>query len=133
MTIWKYPVVVDTGGVALRPTEDAGAATPADTSSTGARIVQINLSAGGVPKHPVSSIRVTVMGLEGDAHRDRRRHGGPDRALCLFSHECIRTLQAEGHPITPGSIGENLTVAGIDWNEVVPATEDAGLPLIGAR
>jgi len=85
-----------------------------------ARIVQISVSPGGVPKHPVPSARVTRLGLQGDAQRDHEHHGGPERALCLFSQERIRTLQAEGHPITPGSIGENLTIEGIDWNAVTP-------------
>lgn len=85
-----------------------------------ARIGQISVSAGGVPKRPVPSARVTALGLQGDAQRDREHHGGPDRALCLFSGDRIRTLQAEGHPIVPGSIGENLTIDGIDWNAVTP-------------
>ena len=85
-----------------------------------ARIVQISVSPGGVPKRPVPSARVTALGLEGDAQRDLEHHGGPERALCLFSQERIRALQAEGHPITPGSIGENLTIEGIDWNAVTP-------------
>lgn len=87
-----------------------------------ARIVQISVSPGGVPKRPVPSARVTALGLQGDAQRDREHHGGPDRALCLFSQERIRALQAEGHPIAPGSIGENLTIEGIDWNAVTPGT-----------
>jgi MOSC domain-containing protein YiiM len=85
-----------------------------------ARIAQISVSAGGVPKRPVPSARVTALGLQGDAQRDREHHGGPDRALCLFSSDRIRTLQAEGHPIVPGSIGENLTIDGIDWSAVTP-------------
>lgn len=87
-----------------------------------ARIVQINVSSGGVPKRPVPSAEVTILGLAGDAHRDLEHHGGPDRALCIFSLERIRALQAEGHPITPGSIGENLTVEGIDWSVVTPGS-----------
>ena len=59
-------------------------------------------------------------GVAGDAQRDRELHGGPDRALCLFSMEQIRALQAEGHPIAPGHIGENLTVEGLDWDAVAP-------------
>jgi len=85
-----------------------------------ARIVQISVSPGGVPKRPVPSARVTTLGLEGDAQRDLEHHGGPERALCLFSQERMRVLQEEGHPITPGSIGENLTIEGIDWNAVTP-------------
>ncbi len=84
------------------------------------RIVQINVSAGGVPKRPVPRARVTRSGIEGDAHRDAERHGGPDRALCLFSLEQIEALQVEGHPVEPGALGENLTVAGLDWARVQP-------------
>ena len=29
-------------------------------------------------------------------------------------------MQAEGHPIAPGTTGENLTVSGIDWSRVAP-------------
>jgi MOSC domain-containing protein YiiM len=90
--------------------------------SGSARIVQISVSPGGVPKRPVPSASVTTLGLQGDAQRDREHHGGPLRALCLFSQERIRALLAEGHPITPGSIGENLTIEGIDWHGMRPGT-----------
>jgi MOSC domain-containing protein YiiM len=75
-----------------------------------------------VPKRPVVQARVTPLGLEGDAHRDTEHHGGPERALCLFALERIRDLQAEGHPIAPGAIGENLTVEGLEWSAVEPGT-----------
>ncbi len=90
--------------------------------SGGARIVQISVSPGGVPKRAVPSARVTALGVQGDAQRDREHHGGPDRALCVFSLERIRMLQAEGHPIAPGTIGENVTVEGIDWHRVTPGS-----------
>jgi len=64
--------------------------------------------------HVAMVAEVTVGGVAGDAQREREFHGGPDRALCLFSMELIRTLQAEGHPIAPGQIGENLTVEGLE-------------------
>ena len=83
-------------------------------------IVSINCSPGGVPKLPVPEALVTTSGLFGDSQRNRRYHGGPDRAVCLFSIERIRALQDEGHPIDAGTTGENLTVAGIDWDTVVP-------------
>ena len=83
------------------------------------RIVQLSVSAGGVPKLAVPAARVTGLGLEGDAHR-YEHHGGPERAVCLFSLEAIDALAAEGHAIEPGAIGENVTVEGIDWNLVTP-------------
>lgn len=108
--------------MACRSQNDAGHGTPAGAPGAAGRIIQISVSSGGVPKRPVPSSRVTMMGLEGDTQRNRRLHGGPDRALCLFSYERIRALQAEGHPIAPGAIGENLTIAEIDWTEVRPGS-----------
>jgi MOSC domain-containing protein YiiM len=63
---------------------------------------------------------VSEMGMDGDSHRFPDIHGGPDRALCLFSLERILELQDEGHPIFPGAVGENVTISGLDWNTVVP-------------
>ena len=84
------------------------------------RVVSINRSNGGVPKQPVAECLVTESGLQGDRQRDLRFHGGPDRAVCLYPLESIEALQREGHPIAPGTIGENLTVSGLDWSLMVP-------------
>ena len=84
------------------------------------RIVQISVSPGGVPKTAVPAARVGELGLEGDAHRDREHHGGPERAVCLYALELIRALRAEGHAVVPGALGENVTVEGVDWVAVVP-------------
>ena len=80
----------------------------------------INTSKGGVPKLPQPEASVTVDGLVGDRQRDRRYHGGPMRAVSLYSLERIRALQAEGHPVDVGTMGENVTVAGLDWSRVGP-------------
>ena len=84
-----------------------------------ARIVQISISPGGVPKTAIPTAWVTTEGLEGDSHR-YRHHGGPERAVCLYSTEAIERLRTEGHSIAPGSIGENVTVKGLDWSAVAP-------------
>lgn len=78
------------------------------------RVVQVSVSPGGVPKSPVSEARVGPLGLEGDGHAAFWTHGGPLRAVCLFAIEAIERVRAEGHPIAPGSTGENLTTAGIE-------------------
>ena len=83
-------------------------------------IFQINRSAGGVPKLPVMRALVSPLGLEGDRQRDRRFHGGPERALCLYGLETILELQAAGHPVHPGSMGENVTLAGVDLAALRP-------------
>jgi MOSC domain-containing protein YiiM len=91
-------------------------------TEAGARIVQVSVSEGGVPKRAVAEAHVTCRGLDGDAHRDEEHHGGPERAVCLFSLDLIETLAREGHTIAPGTLGENVTVAGLDWSRVVPGT-----------
>lgn len=83
---------------------------------TSGRIVQINVNPkGGVPKYAIASTTLGSDGVAGDKQRDKRHHGGPTRAVSLYALERIEALQAEGHPITIGSTGENLTLAGIDW------------------
>ena len=84
------------------------------------RVVHINVSGGGVPKRPVDRAVIGTLGVEGDRQANTEHHGGPDRALCLFSLERIEALQAEGHPIQPGAAGENITIAGLDWEAVAP-------------
>ena len=86
------------------------------------RIEAIHISRGGVPKQSVFEALITEYGLEGDHQNDTYYHGGPNRAVVLFSLEVIRGLQLEGHPIAPGAVGENLTVSGIDWNAIVPGS-----------
>ena len=83
-------------------------------------IAQVSTSNGGVPKLPVFQAFISSEGLEGDWQEDRRHHGGPERAVCLFSLDLMRVLSAEGHPIAPGTTGENLTVEGLDWSLLVP-------------
>ena len=85
-----------------------------------AYLYQINVSNGGVPKQAVPEAYVGAEGVSGDSQRSRTIHGGPDRAVCVFSLEVIQSLQAEGHVITAGSSGENLTVAGLEWTKLTP-------------
>jgi len=80
------------------------------------RVTHVNVSAGGVPKLPVPEARVGRYGLDGDGHNEPTVHGGPHRAVCLYSIEAIERLQAEGHPVEPGGVGENLTTAGVEWS-----------------
>ncbi len=87
--------------------------------STG-NIFSINVSRGGVPKTPIAEAEVGPRGITVDRQADLRNHGSPEQALCLYAVEVIETLRAEGHPIFPGSTGENITTEGIDWRKVVP-------------
>jgi MOSC domain-containing protein YiiM/GNAT superfamily N-acetyltransferase len=87
------------------------------------QVLQVNVSPGGVPKLAVDRAWVGEFGVEGDRQRHDTVHGGPHRAVALLGIEAIERVQADGHPIFPGSVGENLTTDGIEL---------AGLP-VGTR
>ena len=78
------------------------------------RLLQVNVSPGGVPKRAVPTARITTGGVEGDRQQAITVHGGPHRAVSLLGIEAIRRVAAEGHPIGPGTTGENLTTEGFD-------------------
>lgn len=84
------------------------------------RIFQINRSRGGVPKIAIESCELEKSGLLDDNQRNINLHGGPERALCLYSLDKILKLQTEGHPVFPGALGENITISGLRWESVVP-------------
>jgi MOSC domain-containing protein YiiM/GNAT superfamily N-acetyltransferase len=86
------------------------------------RLLQVNVSGGGVPKLPVPAARITTSGVEGDRQREVTVHGGPHRAVSLLGIEAIRRVAAEGHPIRPGTAGENLTTSGFDVSTLAPGT-----------
>jgi MOSC domain-containing protein YiiM len=88
-----------------------GAGAPTQQGS----VMRVSSSDGGVPKAAVDVAEVGRRGLVGDRQADRRNHGRPLQALCLWSLEVIQALNAEGHPVQPGDAGENITVTGIDW------------------
>ena len=88
-----------------------------------ATVTHINISDGGVPKLPIERAVIGTLGVEGDRQANTEHHGGPERALCLFSLEKIEALQAEGHAIVPGGAGENVTITGLDWDDVAPGTQ----------
>ena len=76
---------------------------------------------GGVPKWPQPSLDITVDGCLGDRQNDTRHHGGPNRAVCLMKQSVLQALQKEGHPIGPGTTGENILIGGVD--DLVLASE----------
>jgi MOSC domain-containing protein YiiM len=86
------------------------------------RVEGLQRSEGGVPKLAIDRAEVRRSGMEGDRQADRRFHGGPMRALCLYSAERIGALVGEGHPVVPGMLGENVTIAGLPWEQVTPGT-----------
>lgn len=69
----------------------------------------------GLPKFPVDELRVTRDGAEGDYnnYRMRKLAGDPDQAILVMTEEVLRQLNAEGWPVQPGDLGENLTLGNI--------------------
>jgi MOSC domain-containing protein YiiM len=84
------------------------------------RLVQINVSDGGVPKGPVGRAALRIGGVEGDRQRDRNHHGRPFQAVCLWSADVIDELSGAGHPIGPGCAGENLTLRAMNRGSLRP-------------
>lgn len=64
-------------------------------------------------KDPVEGpVRVTALGLEGDAQADRRYHGGPEMALLAYSATHYPHWAAFlGRHLERGQFGENLTIS----------------------
>jgi MOSC domain-containing protein YiiM len=81
-------------------------------------VSSLQASGGGVPKRSVAVAAIGRTGLVGDVQGNRRHHGRPWQAICLYSRDALDALVAEGHPIVAGGVGENLTVAGIDWSRM---------------
>lgn len=75
---------------------------------------------GGVPKLAVNSLEVNKNGCVGDKQNNRKHHGGPQKAVCLFCHELLEHLSNEGHPIFPGSTGENVLISGLNPETLGP-------------
>lgn len=99
-----------------RQLHDAGAGAPNQEGM----VFALSISDGGVPKSAVPSADIGFRGLLGDRQGNRRHHGRPFQAVCIWSADVIDALRSEGHPIHSGQAGENVTVEGIDWSTIRP-------------
>lgn len=77
-------------------------------------LVQLNISPGGMPKRQVPSAMVTRDGVAGDWQKNRKYHGGPNRAICVYSEELYDWLREQGVEVRNGDVGENFTMRGLD-------------------
>ena len=78
------------------------------------RIIQVNVSRGGLPKYAVQESYVGPLGLQGDRHAHPRFHGGSEKAVLIVCAEALEALRAQGFAVFPGALGENLTIEGVD-------------------
>lgn len=91
-----------------------------------ARVLAVHLSPTHTfSKQAVPSVRLVAgLGVDGDAHsgatvkhrsRVARDPSQPNlRQVHLVHVELLEELRLQGHPVEPGSIGENLTTSGLD-------------------
>lgn len=91
------------------------------------RIVQLHLKpregrARGLPKRAVPQLTITPAGVDGDFNRWRTEeaNGDPDQAVLLLSEEILTELRAEGWPVQPGQLGENVTLADLPPDALDP-------------
>ena len=84
-------------------------------------VIAVSISAGGIPKRPQEWARALTAGLDGDG-RNHAKHIRPDRAISLWDVEILQQLVAEGFALKPGAAGENLTVAGLNVQQMSPGT-----------
>jgi MOSC domain-containing protein YiiM len=76
-------------------------------------VVQVSISAGGVPNHAIDVGNVTRKGIVGDGWRHPQFHGTPKRAILLITSEGIDELAALGFPVYYGALGDNITTRGL--------------------
>jgi MOSC domain-containing protein YiiM len=87
---------------------------PCDTAGVQGTIVQVSISAGGIPKLAVPEAHAGINGLEGDSCAHPAIHGGPEKAVLIITTGSLRELRDLGFDVSSGSLGENLTVDGPD-------------------
>ncbi|MHA6261086.1 MOSC domain-containing protein [Sporosarcina sp. CAU 1771] len=70
-------------------------------------------------KDTVEEAFLTKQGFQGDGVADIRFHGGPDRAVCVYSQEHYSLWNKEFETTLPHSaFGENLTVTNMNEHQV---------------
>ena len=69
----------------------------------------------GLPKRAVTRLEIHATGVTGDFnhYRTEQLPGDLDQAVLVLTEEVLTALAAEGWPVRPGDLGENLTLADI--------------------
>ncbi|WP_340697250.1 MOSC domain-containing protein [Cellulosimicrobium funkei] len=68
----------------------------------------------------VGPVAVGAEGLDGDAQADRRVHGGPEKAVCVYPVEHYAAWRDElGADLPPGAFGENLLTRGLTEDDLL--------------
>jgi MOSC domain-containing protein YiiM len=78
------------------------------------RILQVNVSQGGIPKRAVALGVLEARGFHLDSWAHPQFHGGRNQAVLMIASEAIEELRVRGYPVFPGALGENLTTKDLD-------------------
>lgn len=76
----------------------------------------------GLPKPELEEARILFAGVEGDynLYRQTKRSGDPEMAILLLPEETISRINADGWPVRPGDLGENILTSGIPYDAMRP-------------
>ena len=103
--------------------------------ATVARVVSVNVNTRKeFRKLPIPEARLVAdFGLEGDRHAGR-----PERQVSILNAETVTELAEQGMPVSPGVLGENITVEGMPVMQLEPGArlligQDAELEITGDR
>ena len=98
----------------------------------GARVVSVNVGLPGPLAHGKGEVRSGIFktsvrgavrfrenGLRGDGQADKKNHGGPDKAACVYPLEHYPYWEGRlGPGLEPGAFGENFSAEGLVETEV---------------
>jgi MOSC domain-containing protein YiiM len=87
------------------------------------KIKPLGSTTSAIDKHSVATpVKVGVLGIEGDCQADLRVHGGADKAVHCYPWQHYaywKQLLPNCELLNqPGAFGENLSISGIDENDI---------------
>lgn len=94
----------------------------------------VSVARDGYTRVPIQTANLIAgHGIEGD-----RKGGNPKRNLNVMDDRTLAELRSEGYPTDPGTLGENLILAGVDLRSLPLGTHlrlgrDAVIALVSAR
>lgn len=85
-----------------------------------AQVIPGHKAPTGICKHPApTAVMIAPLGLEHDAVMDTKNHGGPDQAVYIYGQPDYDFFaQHTGRTFPPGLFGENLTIAGLESQQI---------------
>jgi len=76
----------------------------------------------GLPKIKVDNTMITLSGIKGDYNNFRKikKNNDPNMSILILCMDVIDELNKEGWPVKPGDLGENITITGINYDDLAP-------------